>query len=82
MNIKFVLFPSVGNLTQMKMDVEPGMSIKELEDTLLVTDGFALNAVEMATATCLVDGLNVERNYVIREQDQEISFVNQALGGC
>lgn len=82
MNIKFVLFPSVGNLTQMKMDIEPGMSIKELEDTLLAIDGFVLNEVELATSNCLVDGLFVERNYVIREQDQEISFVNQALGGC
>ena len=82
MNIRFVLFPSTGKLAQITMDVNPGMSIKELEDTLLAVDGFVLNEVELATSACLVDGLFVERDYVIRAQDQEISFVNQALGGC
>ena len=82
MNIKFVLFPRTGKLAQLQIDVDPGTTIKQLENKLLSIDGFVISEIELIASNCLVDGLYVERDYIITDKDQEISFVNQILGGC
>lgn len=79
--IKLIVFDCHDSARQIKLEIEPGMTKKELAEKCAQAPGVTATAKQIFVTNCIVDGLYRPASYVFTGKEREVAFLEMLVGG-
>lgn len=79
--IKFVIFDCPRSARKIEMDIEAGITKKELAQQCAQFPGVTATAKQIFVTNCIVDGKYRPASYVFTGEEREVIFLETVAGG-
>lgn len=79
--IKFVIFDCPHSARKIEMDIEAGITKKQLAEQCAQAPGVTATAKQIFVTNCIVDGLYRPETYVFTGKEKQVVFLETIAGG-